>query len=194
MSKNAAGNYRVGGQSYSESELEEIAERIEKSPYSQLTIDKYFLGEAKTEEELRKRLVITHYFLAKDRHLTKEMRGLLASGINEFLGGGKSTWKRPQVKAGNDLDSLILMLAIHETHPGIEHQIADAIGRRESAVDARLKNARKLCRRDDLGARELLSMLKYGLLKLNIADALELLIEPSKGEQFIKETVSALYK
>lgn len=206
MSKNAAGNYRVGGQSYSESELEEIAERIEKSPYSQLTIDKYFLGEAKTEEELRKRLVITHYFLAKDRHLTKEMRGLLASGINEFLGGGKSTWKRPQVKAGNDKEALILMLAIDQVFPRSLHEIAAALGIEYEAAKARKASARRLLN-DGIALEEHLQMLTSGLRGIPFEDgtkfhlkvydkneALDLLEDPSKGERFIRSVIDFFYK
>ncbi len=110
MSNNTEDKFHIGGRSYSKRELEEVAEHITRTDWrdhlpmvmrgpngeeteitpSQDTIERIFNGVANSEENLHKRLVLTHYFLETERPLIPEMVSVLKAGIENFLDGGKA--------------------------------------------------------------------------------------------------------
>ncbi|WP_429111508.1 hypothetical protein [Aeromonas rivipollensis] len=110
MSNNTEDKFHIGGRSYSKRELEEVAEHITRTDWrdhlpmvmrgpngeeteitpSQDTIERIFNGVANSEENLHKRLVLTHYFLETERPLIPKMVSVLKAGIENFLDGGKA--------------------------------------------------------------------------------------------------------
>ena len=212
MSNNKEDNFHIGGRSYSKLALEKMAESMTCKPdesgfsMAQFNIDRIFSGEAKTEDELHERLVLTRYFLDTGRPLIREMAQLMSQGITEFLGDSAITWKRPQVKAGNDKEALILMLAIDQVFPRSLHEIAAALGIEYEAAKARKASARRLLK-DGIALEEHLQMLTSGLRGISFEDgtkfhlkvydkneALDLLEDPSKGERFIRSVIDFFYK